>query len=101
MTSFAIKNDGVGVRYVLGDYLEGLEADGSRVQVRFARSGEGHTFVLGIGADGLHSRTQSMVWGAEGRKSYRNGKTVLFLAFDLAVVTPDRQSLKIGEHTLR
>ena len=75
MTSFAIENDGTGVGYVLGDYPEGLEADGSRVPVRFARGGEGRTFVLVIGADGLQSRTQSMVWGAEGKNSCRNGRS--------------------------
>lgn len=60
---------GAGVEYVFGDYLEELEQDGSKVHVRFAKSGERRTFDLVVGADGLRSLTRSMVWGAEGRRT--------------------------------
>lgn len=62
------REGGVGVEYVFGDYLEELEQDGSKVHVRFAKSGERRSFDLVIGADGLQSRTRRMVWGAKGEK---------------------------------
>lgn len=57
---------GAGVEYVFGDYLESLEQDGDKVHVQFAKSKQRRTFDLVVGADGLQSRTRSMVWGSAG-----------------------------------
>jgi 2-polyprenyl-6-methoxyphenol hydroxylase-like FAD-dependent oxidoreductase len=59
------RNGGAGVEYIFGDYLEEIEQDGDKVNVRFAKSGKRQSFDLLIGADGLQSRTRSMVWGVE------------------------------------
>ena len=59
---------GAGVEYIFGDYLEELEQDENKVNVRFAKSGERRSYDLVVGADGLQSRTRNMVWGAEGEK---------------------------------
>lgn len=57
-----------GIEYVFGDYLDGIEQDGDKVRVRFAKSGETRSFDLLVGADGMQSRTRKMVWGEEGEK---------------------------------
>ena len=62
------REGGAGVEYIFGDYLEELKQDGSKVQVRFAKSGQRRSFDLVVGADGLQSSTRKMVWGAEGEK---------------------------------
>ncbi|KAK8070164.1 oxidoreductase [Apiospora phragmitis] len=58
---------GRGIEYIFGDYVEELDqGDGDKVHVRLAKSGLRRSFDLVVGADGLHSRTRKLVWGAEG-----------------------------------
>ncbi|KAH8882004.1 FAD/NAD(P)-binding domain-containing protein [Thozetella sp. PMI_491] len=57
---------GRGVEYVFGDTLDDLSQDGAKVHVRFAKSQMRRSFDLVVGADGLHSQTRKMAWGAEG-----------------------------------
>ncbi|CAM1508993.1 Fc.00g027320.m01.CDS01 [Cosmosporella sp. VM-42] len=59
---------GTGIEYIFGDHLEELEEDGTKVNVRFAKSGEKRAYDLLVGADGLHSQTRKMAWGIEGEK---------------------------------
>ena len=59
---------GMGVRFVFGDVLAGLEQEGDGVRVRFAGGGEEERFDLVVGADGLGSATRKMVWGLEGEE---------------------------------
>ena len=54
------------VEYVFDDAIVALTQDGRGVDVRFAR-GEPRRFDLVIGADGLHSATRRLVFGAESR----------------------------------
>jgi 2-polyprenyl-6-methoxyphenol hydroxylase-like FAD-dependent oxidoreductase len=53
-----------GVRFRFGDSVETLHDDGAGVDVTFA-SGDRERFDLVIGADGLHSKTRSLVFGPE------------------------------------
>lgn len=62
------RDGGKGIEYVFGDWVEELEQDGSKVNVRFAKSGERRSFDLVVGADGLLSRTRRMVWGEESEE---------------------------------
>jgi len=63
--SKAAEDDGAqGVEYIFGDYLDELEQDGSKVHVRFAKSGVKRGYDLVVGADGLQSLTRKMAWGA-------------------------------------
>ncbi len=66
---------GAGVEYVFGDHLSALEQGGDGVRVRFASSGEERVYDLVVGADGLHSQTRRMTWGAaaKGRGARRLG----------------------------
>jgi len=59
---------GPGIGYIFGDYLDELEQNGDRVNVRFAKSGRRESYDIVIGADGLQSLTRRMTWGAEGEK---------------------------------
>ncbi|KAI3390553.1 hypothetical protein diail_9205, partial [Diaporthe ilicicola] len=61
-----VGDGGEGIEYVFGDYLDEIEQGGDEVRVRFAKSGERRSFDLVVGADGLQSRTRSMVWGSDG-----------------------------------
>lgn len=62
------KDGGKGVDFIFGDYLEEIDQDGEKVNVRFAKSGERRTFDLVVGADGLQSRTRRMVFGDAGEE---------------------------------
>ncbi len=52
------------VKYRFGDSIEMMRDDGTGVDVRFM-SGERHRFDVVIGADGLHSNTRRLIFGAE------------------------------------
>ena len=54
------------VETIFGDSVERIEQSEKSVLVTFA-SGDVREFDLVIGADGLHSRTRELVFGAEGR----------------------------------
>ncbi|MGP3960532.1 FAD-dependent monooxygenase [Nonomuraea sp. 3N208] len=54
------------VQYVFGDSIAGLEQDAGGVRVTFER-GRPRRFDLVVGADGLHSRTRSLVFGPQAR----------------------------------
>lgn len=60
-----VEDGGKGIEYVFGDYLDEIEQSGDKVSVHFAKSGERRDFDLVVGADGLQSRTRSMVWGSD------------------------------------
>ncbi|KAI0121305.1 oxidoreductase [Xylariales sp. AK1849] len=60
------REGGAGIEYVFGDCLDQIVQDGSKVRVRFAKTGHRRTFDLVVGADGLQSRTRTMVWGSHG-----------------------------------
>ncbi|KAL1865348.1 hypothetical protein Daus18300_007238 [Diaporthe australafricana] len=62
------RDGGKGIEYVFGDYLDEIEQSGDKVSVHFAKSGERRNFDLVVGADGLQSRTRSMVWGSDGEE---------------------------------
>ena len=63
------REGGEGVEYIFGDFLDEIEQDGEKVNVRFAKSGEERSFDLVVGADGLQSRTRKMVFGEEGEEN--------------------------------
>jgi 2-polyprenyl-6-methoxyphenol hydroxylase-like FAD-dependent oxidoreductase len=52
--------------FLFGDSISAVEQDADGVQVVFA-SGPSRRFDLLVGADGLHSRTRALVFGAEER----------------------------------
>lgn len=67
--SAEVESDGgKGVEYIFGDYLDQVEQEGSKVHVRFAKSGKQRTYDLLVGADGMQSQTRRLVWGVEGEK---------------------------------
>lgn len=59
---------GAGIEYIFDDYVEDLEHNGDKVNVRFAKSGEVQSFDIVVGADGLQSLTRRLVWGKEGER---------------------------------
>lgn len=63
-----VRDGGKGIEYLFGDYLDNIEQVGDKVKVHFAKSGEHRNFDLVVGADGLQSRTRSMVWGTDGEE---------------------------------
>lgn len=63
-----VSKGGKGVEYLFGDYLDDIEQVGDKVKVHFAKGGRHRCFDLVVGADGLQSRTRSMVWGTEGEQ---------------------------------
>lgn len=76
----AVRDGGRGVEYIFGDYLDDIEQVGDQVNVHFAKSGQRRSFDLVIGADGLQSRTRSMVWGVVGEEC-RVRKLGMYAAF--------------------
>lgn len=76
----AVRDGGRGVEYLFGDYLDDVEQVGDKVNVHFAKSGQRRSFDLVIGADGLQSRTRSMVWGIDGEED-RVRKLGMYAAF--------------------
>jgi 2-polyprenyl-6-methoxyphenol hydroxylase-like FAD-dependent oxidoreductase len=59
---------GKGVEYLFGDCLDEIQQVGDKVRVHFVKSGGHREFDAVVGADGLQSRTRSMVWGHDGEK---------------------------------
>ncbi|CAD0109411.1 unnamed protein product [Aureobasidium uvarum] len=55
---------GMGVDFIFGDSIQGLHQDDNKVYVQLANAGR-RTFELVVGADGLHSKTRKLAWGAE------------------------------------
>ncbi|KAH0362959.1 2-polyprenyl-6-methoxyphenol hydroxylase-like oxidoreductase, partial [Aureobasidium melanogenum] len=55
---------GKGVEFIFNDSIEALEQDEDQVYVRLAKVGR-RTYDLVVGADGLHSKTRKLAWGAE------------------------------------
>lgn len=55
---------GKGVEFIFGDSIEDLEQDDEKVYVRLAKAGK-REYDLVVGADGLHSKTRNLAWGAE------------------------------------
>lgn len=55
-----------GVQYLFGDSVCAVEQDADGVNVTFG-SGSSGRFDLLVGADGLHSRVRSLVFGPDGR----------------------------------
>ncbi|KAH0333465.1 2-polyprenyl-6-methoxyphenol hydroxylase-like oxidoreductase, partial [Aureobasidium melanogenum] len=55
---------GFRVEFIFGDNIESLEQDDEKVYVRLAKAGS-RTYDLVVGADGLHSKTRRLAWGAE------------------------------------
>jgi 2-polyprenyl-6-methoxyphenol hydroxylase-like FAD-dependent oxidoreductase len=64
---YDLTRDGA-IRYRFGDSIDALQDDGAGVDVRF-KSGAQDRFDIVIGADGLHSNTRALVFGAEARFS--------------------------------
>ncbi|ROW03005.1 hypothetical protein VMCG_05778 [Cytospora schulzeri] len=62
------RGGGRGIEYIFGDYLDEIAQDGEKVGVHLAKSGERRRYDLVVGADGLQSRTRSMVWGSGGEE---------------------------------
>ncbi|MFF8280360.1 FAD-dependent monooxygenase [Streptomyces lateritius] len=68
------------VEYVFGDSIAALDDDGDGVDVTF-ESGTRRRFDLVVGADGLHSNTRRLVFGAEERfKRYLGAYVSIFTA---------------------
>lgn len=55
---------GIGVEFIFGDRIEELDQDETKVYARFAKAGN-KSYDLVVGADGLHSKTRKLAWGAE------------------------------------
>lgn len=55
---------GKGVEFIFNDSIEALEQDDEKVRVRLSKGGR-RTYDLVVGADGLHSKTRKLAWGAE------------------------------------
>lgn len=72
---------GRAVEFVFGDRVDRIDqADGDKVRVRFAGSGETRVYDLVVGADGLQSSTRSMVWGSGGEGEGEGDRFVQRLA---------------------
>jgi 2-polyprenyl-6-methoxyphenol hydroxylase-like FAD-dependent oxidoreductase len=68
------------IRYRFDDSIESLDDDGAGVEVHF-KSGEGERFDVVVGADGLHSNTRKLVFGAE--EQFRRDLGFSFSLFSL------------------
>lgn len=68
------------VRYRFDDSIETLEDDGNGVEVSF-KSGERKRYDVVIGADGLHSNTRKLAFGAE--EPFRRDLGFIFNLFSL------------------
>lgn len=75
-----VRDGGKGIEYLFGDYLDDIEQVGDKVKVHFAKRGQRRSFDLVVGADGLQSRTRSMVWGSDGEED-RLRKLGMYAAF--------------------
>lgn len=75
-----VRDGGKGIEYLFGDYLDDIEQIGDKVKVHFAKGGQRQIFDLVVGADGLQSRTRSMVWGSDGEED-RLRKLGMYAAF--------------------
>ncbi|GAA4345162.1 FAD-binding domain [Microbacterium rhizosphaerae] len=84
------------VETVFDDTVQSLHDDGDRVLVEFAH-GAAREFDLVIGADGLHSRVRTLVFGPESEFERDLGITVA--AFDLEGYRP-RDELIAVTHTV-
>ncbi|KAK3366252.1 oxidoreductase [Lasiosphaeria ovina] len=62
------RKGGAGIDFIFGDHLSDLRQERAKVCVQFAKSGDSKTYDLVVGADGLHSETRKMVWGADGEE---------------------------------
>jgi 2-polyprenyl-6-methoxyphenol hydroxylase-like FAD-dependent oxidoreductase len=58
------KTQNEAIRYQFNDSIDVLEDDGTGVSVRF-KSGKQDRFDIVVGADGMHSKTRSLVFGPE------------------------------------
>ena len=85
---YSLTRDG-SVRYLFGDSIEALDDDGAGVDVRF-RNGERRRYDIVIGADGQHSNTRRLVFGAEETFNHHLGYT--FNIFSM----PNDQALSHG-----
>ncbi|MBD3940498.1 FAD-binding domain [Microbacterium sp. NEAU-LLC] len=84
------------VETIFDDTVQSLHDDGDRVQVEF-RGGARREFDLVVGADGLHSRVRTLVFGPEPEFERDLGITVA--AFDLEGYRP-RDELIAVTHTV-
>ncbi|KAH9836900.1 oxidoreductase [Teratosphaeria destructans] len=58
------RQGGRGIEFVFGDYVSSLEQDHESVHVQLARCGQRRSFDIVVGADGLHSNTRRLAFGA-------------------------------------
>lgn len=94
---------GDGVETIFGDSVRSLEDDGGRVHVDFAHGGA-REFDLVIGADGAHSLTRRLVFGADEQFERFLGITVA--AFDVTGYRPREENIvvthaEVGMQALR
>ncbi len=80
------------VETIFGDSVRALDDDGNQVRVTFD-SGRTRDFDLVIGADGLHSRVRSLVFGPEGRFEKYLGITVA--AFEVKGYRPREEHVAV------
>lgn len=80
---------------LFGDTIRSLADDGGGVQVTLTHGGE-REFDLVVGADGLHSRVRSLVFGPEGR--YQRDLGIAVAVFDVPEYQP-RDDLVAVTHT--
>jgi 2-polyprenyl-6-methoxyphenol hydroxylase-like FAD-dependent oxidoreductase len=73
------------VETVFGDTVEAIDEHGDRVRVTF-RSGTRRTFDLVVGADGLHSRVRSLVFGPE--QQFESNLGIVVTVFDVTGYRP-------------
>ena len=83
------------VETILGDTVRTLDDDGDRVRVELAK-GRVRDFDLAVGADGLHSRIRTLVFGPE--QEFERCLGIAVAAFDLPGYRP-RDELVAVMHT--
>ena len=66
-----VKADGgAGIDFIWGDYLSEVDQDGSKVHVKFAKSGQRRSYDLVVDADGLQSGLRKLVWGQDSDRDH-------------------------------
>ena len=58
--------------YIFGDYVSSLEQDEDKISVTFAKGHKPRDFDIVVGADGLGSKTRSLVFGKESESWHKS-----------------------------